>query len=138
MNTMTPEYQAWAAAKKRCGNPRDAGYHNYGGRGIWMCQAWVESFEVFWADMGPRPQGCSLDRIDANGNYEPGNCRWATRVQQANNTRASRRVVLDGESVTVAEASRIAGIDPSLVYGRLNNGWEIHEALGLRARCAAQ
>lgn len=88
--TKTPEYQAWSKAIDRCRNPRTTGFENYGGRGIAVCSRWLNSFEDFLADMGPRPRRHSLDRINNDGDYEPANCRWATRKVQANNTRRNR------------------------------------------------
>jgi hypothetical protein len=82
----TPENRVWASMRDRCRNPNASGFRHYGGRGITVCERW-NSFENFLADMGPRPQGSSLDRIEVNGNYEPGNCRWATPAQQAINRR---------------------------------------------------
>lgn len=83
----TPEYRAWAGAIERCTRQSRPGFENYGGRGITVCDRWRNSFAAFLADMGSRPRGASLDRIDVDGSYEPGNCRWATREQQARNTR---------------------------------------------------
>ena len=82
----TAEYAAWVSAKKRCNNPRNASFHRYGGRGISMCPRWSNDFEAFLADMGRKPHpSFSLDRIDPNGDYRPGNCRWApTNVQNRN------------------------------------------------------
>ena len=83
----TPEHKAWTHAKGRCLNPKDAKYPIYGGRGIRMCEEWRSDFAAFLAYMGNRPAGKTLDRINVNGHYEPGNCRWATPKEQAANTR---------------------------------------------------
>lgn len=80
-------YESWGASKERCFNPNHPWFHNYGGRGIGMCEEWKNSFETFLKDMGERPPETSLDRIDSNGNYEPGNCKWSTRLEQSQNRR---------------------------------------------------
>lgn len=86
----TPEYQAWADMKTRCSCATNSRYKDYGGRGITVCASWIESFENFYADMGAKPKNTSLDRINNDGNYEPNNCRWATKEQQFSNRRTSK------------------------------------------------
>lgn len=85
----SPEYRSWAHMKSRCSNPNNSKYDDYGGRGITVCERWLK-FENFIADMGSRPQGKTLDRIDNDGNYEPGNCKWSTWSEQQKNKRAAR------------------------------------------------
>ena len=88
----TATHRSWSAAKNRCTNPNNHAYDNYGGRGNKMCDRWLESFENFLVDMGEKPQNLSLDRIDNDGNYEPNNCRWATKSQQNSNRRKSKKL----------------------------------------------
>ena len=93
------EYVAWANMKTRCLNTRSASYRDYGGRGIVICERWINSFENFLADMGERPVGRTLERKNVNGNYEPGNCVWATMEQQARNRRTTRVGMDDAASI---------------------------------------
>lgn len=88
----TRAHTSWACMKQRCNNPNAPGYHKYGGRGIKVCERW-NLFVNFYADMGERPEGMTLDRINNNGNYEPQNCRWATPLQQSANQRPNPRAV---------------------------------------------
>jgi hypothetical protein len=83
-------YTTWLSMRQRCLNPNNIGYADYGGRGITICQEWIDSFEAFLRDMKERPEGMTLDRINVNGDYEPGNCRWATPKQQRANQRKRR------------------------------------------------
>ena len=110
----TPEWIAWAQAYDRCENPKNKRYQNYNGRGIKMCVHWRENFAHFLKDMGPKPgPEHSLDRINNNGDYEPGNCRWATRKEQARNRTICRFYEMDGRSLTLPEWGEIIGIPPN-------------------------
>lgn len=88
---ITATYQTWRAMRGRCLDPKNGHFPNYGGRGVKICARWRASFEAFLADMGERPDGLTLDRINNDGNYEPDNCRWATPKEQAENSRPRRR-----------------------------------------------
>lgn len=107
----TKIYDIWVAMKQRCSNPSHADYSNYGGRGITVCEQWATSLDAFKHDMGPRPSDLhSLDRIDNNGNYEPGNCRWATPAEQIRNRRNSVFVEYQGQEMNLADAARLANL----------------------------
>lgn len=129
--TGTPTYKSWDAMRRRCGTPTDKDFPRYGGRGIRVCERWQNSFQAFVADMGIRPPQTTLDRVDVNGNYEPGNCRWATVVQQNNNRRSNKSIRYDGRSQTVAQWAREAGLSPEALSHRLKNGWPISDALSI-------
>lgn len=130
MLTETPEYQAWRGAKLRCGNPNEPSYKHYGGRGIKVCERWVRDFLTFLADMGRRPSAKhSLDRIDVNGNYEPGNCRWATWSVQALNKRTNRRIAALGRTQTLTEWSRETGLSCDTLRKRVAMGWSAERAV---------
>lgn len=130
----TQEYRIWSLILHRCRNPNSPSFRDYGGRGIGVCERWVEplvGFTNFMTDMGPRPSaGHSVDRIDNNQGYSPENCRWATRLQQNNNGRRNRRITWMGETKTVAEWSKIVGIHDATIRYRLDHGgMTVEEAL---------
>lgn len=112
-------YNTWYAMLHRCYNPSNANYRYYGGRGIRVCERWRKSRRAFVSDMGPRPEGMTLDRIDNDGDYEPGNCRWATRTEQQNNTRLTHFVEINGTRLSVSEWARKIGISPTGFRGRV-------------------
>jgi hypothetical protein len=122
----TPTYVSYSGAKNRCTNPNEPGFPNYGGRGIKFLYT---SFEQFFAELGERPEGMSLERIDNDGHYGPGNCRWATRLQQANNTRRNRKVTAFGRTRTIAWWSRETGVPQVAIFKRLQAGWSSERAL---------
>lgn len=126
----TPEHHAWNNMKNRCNNEKAPNYHNYGGRGITVCDRWMNSFENFYEDMGPRPSpDHSLDREEVNGNYEKDNCRWATDLEQQNNRRDNVRYEYDGSTRTVSEWGHILGIKENSIRSRLNRGWSFENAV---------
>lgn len=110
--------------KSRCFNERDESFSDYGGRGITVCNRWL-SFANFFEDMGKRPLGTSLDRIDNDGNYEPGNCRWTDQRTQNRNRRSNVWVEWEGERMIVVELASILGIDPRVLLNRVRDGWAI-------------
>lgn len=126
----TPEYRAWNSMIQRCHTPTHKQFYHYGGRGITVCDRWRNDFSAFFEDVGKRPdQTHSLDRIDNNRGYEPGNVRWATPTQQNNNRRSNHYVEIDGQPVTLAEAIRIKGQRSNVVRQRLAFGWPVERAL---------
>jgi hypothetical protein len=126
-----PEYRIWSLAIQRCHNPHHPPFKNYGGRGITVCDRWRASFEAFYADMGPRPSPAySLDRIDNDKGYCPENCRWATRTEQARNSRKARLLTWNGETRCVSEWAAITGIRSNTIRARIDDcGWSVDLAL---------
>lgn len=108
---VSPTYSAWVGAKGRCYNPADSRFSHYGGRGIRVCDRWLNSFENFVGDMGERPPGLTLERNDVNGDYEPDNCRWATRQEQSDNRRRTIWVEHAGSRLTLKSYAAARGID---------------------------
>lgn len=122
--SLTPEYGVWSAMIDRCENANHRQFRHYGGRGITVCKSWRHSFQLFLVDMGRRPSSKhSIDRYpDNDGNYEPGNCRWATAIEQANNTRSNKFVQVNGRLVTVAQGARELGLQDGTFRKRLSRG----------------
>lgn len=128
----TAEYAAWQSMKNRCLNSAFKQFCDYGGRGIKVCDNWLgeDGFNRFLKDMGKKPSKAhSLDRVDVNGDYEPSNCRWATKTQQQNNRRDNHYIEWNGVKKTVTEWARDIGAATDTIKHRIKVGWPLHEAL---------
>jgi|SRR5579859_7285317 len=124
-----PTYLSWQRMKSRCLNPKAPDYAHYGGRGIKICERWLK-FENFLADMGRRERNQQIDRFpDNDGHYEPNNCRWATKKQNARNRRRSVVVIVDGISRSAAEWDEVMGLPRDTVSSRLLRGWDTIKAV---------
>lgn len=120
-HSITKEYRTWTKVKCRCLNKNNTGYADYGGRGIKICDRWINSYENFLEDMGRAPSdNHSIDRIDNNGNYEPGNCRWATQVEQHNNKRSTKMLELDGVIMSMKQWSIKLGYSYTCFYRHIS------------------
>lgn len=127
-----PEYAIWCAMKARCSNPNRIGWKDYGGRGIRVCDRWSgpDGFANFLADMGPRPSKAhTLDRKNNDGPYDPDNCRWATRREQARNFRRNVRLTYKGETLTLVEWGERLQVSADAIGARLSRGWSPERAL---------
>lgn len=120
-HSKTATYYSWGSMLQRCTNPKKVKYPLYGGRGIKVCDRWLK-FANFLADMGEKPEGKTLDRIDVNGNYEPSNCRWATPIEQSNNTRINKHLTFNGVTQTISQWSRQVGMNRRTLADRLKAG----------------
>lgn len=130
-------YNIYTSMIQRCENPNKADYHNYGGRGIKVCDEWKHDFQAFydWALANGYKKGLTIDREDVDGNYEPSNCRWATMKEQNNNRRNNRLLTFNGETHTMAEWADITGIKYSVLACRiLNHKWTVERALTQEVR----
>lgn len=126
----TVEYRAWIDLLKRCCDPDSQMYSHYGGRGIVVCDRWLNGFENFLADMGKRPDGMEIDRINNNGNYEPENCRWTTRIVNTNNKRNNVLITFKNETKTASEWSRVVGLSAKAIAMRITKyKWTPERAL---------
>jgi len=121
-------YSVWHGIRQRCNNPNNPAFEYYGGRGIKVCDRWNNSFDNFIADMG-QPEGLTIDRIDNNGDYEPGNCQWVTRATQQSNRRVNRFIEYNGKRQTAMAWSIELGIPHQTIYGRIDLGWDIEKVL---------
>jgi hypothetical protein len=121
----SPEYKSWVAMKCRCSNKNSKNYMHYGGRGISICDRWVDSFENFYTDMGERPEGTSLDRGDVNGDYTPENCRWATSREQVTNRNKSLRFMFRGAIRPLIEIAEMADVKYRTLYDKIKSGLDI-------------
>lgn len=128
--TETVEYKTWCGIKRRCYNVNERSYSRYGGRGIRMSDSWRNSFESFFADMGPRPSAKhSIDRIDNDGPYSKENCRWTDAGQQAANRRDNLNLTMGDLTFSLSEWSRRTGIKAATIKYRIRSGWSIDRAL---------
>lgn len=130
-SSRNPTYSKYQAMKQRCTNPKHKGWDRYGGRGIKVCDRWLESFESFLADMGESPAGMSIERIETDGNYEPGNCKWATDQEQAENTSRCTKIEYGGVKYpTVSAFCKAHGIRTQhSISRRLKEGKTIEEIM---------
>jgi len=112
----------------RCQNPNFPKYPQYGGRGIQVCERWL-SFETFLSDLGERPEGKTLDRLDVDGDYEPANCRWATVDEQARNKTNSAVITIDGMTKNLTDWARFSGVNHQAISWRIAHGWEPRKAV---------
>lgn len=124
----SPEWVCWMNMMQRCANPNNPAYDRYGGAGIGVCERWM-SFENFLADMGKRPDGMSIDRIDNDKGYLPDNCRWANDMTQARNRKIVVELEFDGRKQGVSEWADELGIKASVIHTRLWRGWSVEKAL---------
>lgn len=123
-----PLYGVWNTMRQRCQNPASKSYARYGGRGITVDPSW-NNFWAFVQDMGERPPGTSIERINNDGPYSPANCRWATRTEQCNNTSTNKKIEYRGKLQTISQWAHELGFNPRLIFTRLNRGWSVERAL---------
>lgn len=132
----TSTYGTWSCILSRCTNEKNSAYKDYGGRGITVCERWRTSFENFLEDMGVCPDGMSIDREDNNLGYGPGNCRWASKKEQARNRRNNLILEYQGITASLAEHCERLGLTYSTVFSRLNRGWDAEKALSKPSRAS--
>jgi hypothetical protein len=134
----TPTYRIWRSMINRCTYEGEDSYKYYGGRGIAVCDRWLHSYDNFLADMGERPKGKTLDRIDNDLGYGPLNCRWATPTEQGRNTSTNRLITWDGKTLCLSEWAELTGFRSGTIANRLNLGWPVERALTAPIRVSAR
>lgn len=122
-------YDVWRSMVKRCCDPKDASYDNYGGRGIRVCDRWLEGVQNFIEDMGEHPEGTTIERIKNDDGYHPYNCRWASKGEQRLNTRRSKFITFGGKTQNVEIWNKELGFSRSVIQARLHRGWSVEKAL---------
>lgn len=127
--SISPEYESWSAMRNRCLNKNADNYSRYGGRGILVCDRWLESFSNFYSDMGPRPSGTSLGRIDNDGNYCPENCKWESCFHQSRNKSNNVKITLNGMTKCMSDWDRFLGFRVGTILDRTRRGWDLMKAL---------
>ena len=123
-----PEYSIWCGMKQRCNYKNHKSYHRYGGRGIKVCSEWSD-FAQFLKDMGDRPNGMTLDRINSNGDYSKDNCRWISSSEQMKNTSRTRKITLDGITLCIKDWAEKLNVSSGMLYQRAHRGWTDREIL---------
>lgn len=124
----TPGYRHWRSVVQRCVDPNVDSWRYYGGKGVTVCDRWRE-YANFLADMGPKPPGMQIDRIDGSKGYEPGNCRWVTPTENIRNRSNTRRLTARGETLTLTEWSERTGLGYTTIKERVRRGWSAEDAL---------
>ncbi len=124
----TPEYVSWRSMMTRCFNENHKSFHRYGGRGITVCEEW-QTFQNFYADMYPRPEGHSLERINSDLGYYPENCKWSSRLEQSNNLSSNVNLTFNGKTQSVSMWARELDIPVRTLHNRIANGWTTDKAL---------
>ena len=131
----TTEYRTWKALKNRCYNKNSKAYKNYGGRGITVCDKWIDNYPAFILDMGLKPKGYTIERKDNDLGYNPENCIWTTRLIQANNKRNNKLITYDNQTKTITQWAEFLGVHRQLLRSRFDKGWLPEIALTTPRRC---
>ena len=129
-------YQIWNAMKQRCSNPKAISYKYYGAKGVTVCQEWQDGFQAFhdWATANGYSDNLTLDRVDANGDYCPDNCRWTTNKEQQNNTSYNRLITYGAETHNITQWAEILNIPRNVLYNRIRRGWDIEKIITTKKR----